>query len=174
MEFEKLKKEDIKAMYDLMEEAFPQAELRVYEKYKQLYENGSFEAFGKKDKRGKVIAVISIWHLDGVRYIEHLAVDASLRGQNIGQRLLKWILEKEKTPLVLEVELPENEMAKRRIGFYQRLGLHYNDYAYLQPPLREGHGMLPLRLMTYPEKIDEKTYFHYQKQLHQRVYFYDV
>lgn len=173
MNFEKLGKDDIKSMYDLMQEAFPEEERRTYEKHKQLYERNCFEIFGKKDETGKVIAVISIWNLEKVRYAEHLAVDASLRGQKIGENLLQWILQKENTPFVLEVELPENEMAKRRIGFYERQGLHYNEYAYLQPPLQEGHGMLPLRLMTYPSKIDEKTYRHYEKELHKKVYFYN-
>ncbi len=174
MEFEKLGKEDIRSMYDLMEEAFPEEERRKYEKHKQLYENGCFEIFGKKDETGKVIAVMSIWNLEDVRYAEHLAVDPCLRGQKIGENLLQWVLKKNDLPLVLEVELPENEIAKRRIGFYQRQGLYYNEYPYLQPPLQEGHGMLPLRLMTYPEKIDEKTYHRYEKQIHQKVYFYNA
>ena len=72
MEFEKLGKEDIRSMYDLMEEAFPEEERRKYEKHKQLYENGCFEIFGKKDETGKVIAVMSIWNLEDVRYAEHL------------------------------------------------------------------------------------------------------
>ena len=50
--------------------------------------------------------------------------------------------------ICLEVELPETEMAARRIGFYERNGFYYNDYFYMQPPIAEGRNAIPLRLMT--------------------------
>ena len=75
--------------------------------------------------------------------------------------------------MVLEVEVPEDEMTRRRIGFYERHGLVYNDYPYLQPPMRKGQEMLPLRFMTKPSAVDEKTYERYKKQIYRIVYKYE-
>ena len=75
--------------------------------------------------------------------------------------------------MVLEVELPEDELTCRRIGFYQRHGLVFNSYRYLQPPMRKGQDMLPLRLMTRPAALDEPTYQRYRSKIHSIVYKYE-
>ena len=75
--------------------------------------------------------------------------------------------------MVLEVEVPEDELTCRRVGFYERHGLVYNEYPYLQPPLRKGNDLLPLRFMTYPASIDEETYERYKKQMYKFVYKYE-
>ncbi len=172
MKFEKFESEDIRSMYDLMEKAFPPEERRIYENHKMLYDKCCFDVFGQKDQHEEVTALISIWKLDEIRYIEHLAIKKELRGQGIGGELLQFAFQHENAPFVLEVELPDNDTAIKRIQFYEKQGMFYNEYEYLQPPLQKGHGMLPLRLMTYPQKIDEKTYQIYKNILHERVYFY--
>ena len=69
--------------------------------------------------------------------------------------------------------LPEDALTRRRIGFYERHGLVFNSYPYLQPPMRKGQGVLPLRLMTKPAAIDAKTYQRYKKRIHSIVYKYE-
>lgn len=71
------------------------------------------------------------------------------------------------------MELPEDALTRRRIGFYERHGLVFNSYPYLQPPMRKGQGVLPLRLMTKPAAIDAKTYQRYKKRIHSIVYKYE-
>ena len=51
--------------------------------------------------------------------------------------------------------------------------LVFNSYPYLQPPMRKGQGVLPLRLMTKPAAIDAKTYQRYKKRIHSIVYKYE-
>ena len=75
--------------------------------------------------------------------------------------------------MVLEVEVPEDALTRRRIGFYERHGLVYNEYPYLQPPLRKGNALLPLRFMTKPGAIDEKTYERYKRLIYRIVYKYE-
>ena len=51
-------------------------------------------------------------------------------------------------PIVFEVELPETELAKRRIHFYERLGYqYYGDVEYYQGIFHEEASPQPLRLM---------------------------
>ena len=74
--------------------------------------------------------------------------------------------------VVLEVELPEDALTRRRIGFYERHGFVWNDYPYMQPPMRKGQEPLPLRLMTKPTALDVETYERYRSAIHQNVYRY--
>ena len=73
-------------------------------------------------------------------------------------------------PVVLEVEMPTEEMSKRRIGFYERLGYVLDDHVYFQPPYRQGEPLLEMRLMTYGA-IDLKQSFEEVKNcIHRYVY----
>ena len=45
-------------------------------------------------------------------------------------------------------------------------------YFYLQPPLRKENALLPLKLMTNPDGIDEETFAYYRKRLYEVVYKY--
>ena len=71
---------------------------------------------------------------------------------------------------MMEVELPETEMAARRIGFYERNGFYYNDYFYMQPPIAEGRNAIPLRLMTTGGPLDEEEFSRMQGLLYKNVY----
>ena len=52
-------------------------------------------------------------------------------------------------PACLEAELPETELAARRIGFYERHGFTVNaDYPYFQPALTPGGSPISLHLLT--------------------------
>ena len=50
-------------------------------------------------------------------YVEYLAVDPDIRGGGIGARILSQLRDGVRKPVVLEVEPPFNELAKRRIQF---------------------------------------------------------
>ena len=72
--------------------------------------------------------------------------------------------------ICLEVELPEEEMSKRRIGFYERNGFYYNDYEYMQPAISKDRNEIPLRIMTTGGKVTEDRYNEMKDILYQYVY----
>ena len=72
--------------------------------------------------------------------------------------------------VILEVELPYNEMNKRRIAFYERNGFNFNDFEYFQVPLNEGDKPLPLRIMSCPEKITKQEFEVIRQKLKNAVY----
>ena len=74
------------------------------------------------------------------------------------------------TPVVLEVEIPADEMSKRRIGFYERLGFKLDNHVYHQPPYREGGEWLEMRLMTYGNVDLEYSFEQVKNCLHRNVY----
>ncbi len=95
------------------------------------------------------------WDFDDVRYLEHFATSEKLRGGGLGRKILEDFTTQSDKPMLLEVELPEDELTRRRVGFYERLGFVLNKHAYVQPPYRVGGNPVDLLIMTYPCAILE-------------------
>lgn len=171
--FERITEETFDAVFPLLEAAFPVTELRIKEEQRGLLQEECYRLYGVPMEDGGYGAVFAVWEIDDFLYIEHFAVKEACRNDGFGGRLLEELLDWKGRKIVLEVEPPEDDLTCRRIGFYERHGLVYNDYPYLQPPLREGQEMLPLRLMTGPFAIDERTFQRYRKRLYSIVYKYE-
>lgn len=170
--FQRITEETFDAVFPLMESAFPVTELRVKERQKALLQEPCYRLYGVPGEAG-MQAVFAVWEIEDFLYIEHFAVREDCRNGGYGGGLLDKLIAETGKPVVLEVEVPEDELTRRRIGFYKRHGFVYNEYPYLQPPMREGQGMLPLMLMTNPAAIDEKTYERYKTLIHRIVYHYE-
>ena len=74
--------------------------------------------------------------------------------------------------VVLEVELPEDSLKKRRIGFYERHGFTFNEYPYIQPPMGEDRHEIPLRIMSAPEPLSQDEFQSVRTELYKSVYHY--
>lgn len=170
--FERITEKTFDEIFPLLEAAFPVTELREKEDQRRLLQEECYCLYGEKKENG-FAAVFAVWEIEDFLYIEHFAVREDCRNGGYGGMLLDSLLEEKGRPAVLEVEVPEDELTRRRVGFYERHGLIYNDYPYLQPPLRKGNALLPLRLMTKPAAIDEKTYERYKKSIYRIVYKYE-
>lgn len=118
------------------------------------------------------IGLITYWDFGRFYYIEHFAIDPTQRNGGQGSRALQHVCRLLQAPIVLEVELPEEEMAIRRIGFYQRQGFVLWEKAYRQPPYKPGDNFLPMYLMVYGNLECEKEFGSISKQIHQTVYKY--
>lgn len=146
------KSEVLKSVEKVYIESFPLIERRKFENVKILLE--------KDDVPFKMIVAtedsvlqgfLSYWEFDGFRYIEHFAVDEHLRGNGIGSGLLEhFIKECDKTPILLEVEIPESGVdARRRVDFYMRHSfILWRLIKYMQPPYDGGNDSFEMRLMT--------------------------
>ena len=170
--FERITEKTFDEIFPLLENAFPVTELREKERQKAMLAEECYRLYGVR-KDGGFAAVFATWEIEDFLYIEHFAVKAEYRNGGLGGQLLDRLVEKKGRPLVLEVEEPEDELTRRRIAFYERHGLVYNDYPYLQPPMRKGQDMLPLKLMTKPAAIDEKTYERYKNRIYKIVYKFE-
>ena len=170
--FEKITEKTFDEIFPLLEAAFPVTELREKDDQRLLLQEECYSLYGARKENG-FAAVFAVWEIEDFLYIEHFAVKEDCRNSGYGGMLLDHLLKEKDRLAVLEVEVPEDELTRRRIGFYERHGLVYNNYPYLQPPLRKGNDLLPLRLMTKPEAIDEKTYERYKKSIYRIVYKYE-
>lgn len=77
-------------------------------------------------REAQVLAILLVWNLPDVVFLENFAVRSDCRGQGIGADLLRQVAEIWEKPQVLEVEIPQTERQRRRIAFYQRCGFFLN------------------------------------------------
>ncbi len=161
---------DFDKVYTIMQKSFPTDEYRPYNEQKSLFENDEYRIYVQKEKDENIIAFIAVWDFNSFVYIEHFAVDPSYRNGGVGSSILRDISKIYGGNLCLEVELPNNDIALRRIEFYKRCDFYYNDYSYVQPPISKGKKEVPLKVMTYGKQIDNKTFNKIKKILYTKVY----
>ena len=65
--------------------------------------------------------------------MEHFCVRPELRGRRYGAKALEELGRDGKT-VVLEIDPPVDDIARRRQGFYQRCGFAVNPYPHVHPP----------------------------------------
>lgn len=161
---------DFNQMYHLMKTSFPQDEYRPYAAQKALLDNPAYRVYAHYDENHALLAFLAIWDFDRFAFLEHFAVKAECRNSGLGGRLLQKLASLLNKPLCLEAELPDNELAQRRIGFYQRNGFRQNPYPYIQPALAADQHPVPLRIMTFPAPISQQEFINLQATLYQKVY----
>lgn len=162
------------ALYEFMEnllvKSFPQEEYRelsVLREYTDsiptFYNNIIFN-----DR--EPVGFITYWHLEDFYYVEHFAIDPNQRNGGYGRQLLDFLSQKLGKPIVLEVELPTEEMAQRRINFYKRQGYVLWENDYFQPPYRPGFDILPMSLMVQGNLDSAKDFERVKAKIHRTVY----
>lgn len=177
MEYITLKEENYPDFLRLYADAFPPEERRPYADASEFGEfvRGKHPKFNvlAAMEDGKFVGFLSYWNFDDYTYIEHFAVSPELRGRNIGGAMMEHVFKAVNDNVLIEVELPETEIARRRIGFYERLGFRqHSGIRYVQPPYSEGLSSLPLMLMTHG-RIDMTNWQHTIAPMLREVYRYD-
>lgn len=158
-------------VYEIMSASFPETEYRTKQGQAKLLKRSAYRLLTESDHADRTIAFLAVWEFSELRFMEHLAVDPSVRGGGVGNKLVQKYLEEQSEKLtILEVELPEDELSARRISFYERLGFHLNEYSYAQPPLREGGAPLPLKIMSYSRPLTEQEFLACRDILYSEVY----
>ena len=162
--------QDYEFMERLLKESFPSEEYRALEQLreytdrkKEFYNNVIFDG----ERR---IGFITYWDFGHFYYAEHFATDPTVRNGGYGKRILEALCRHLSRPIVLEVECPDNEIARRRIGFYQRQGFQLWEKEYRQPPYKEGDSFLPMYLMAYGDLDAERDFEEVRRTLHSKVY----
>ncbi len=130
--------------YALLEASFPIDEYRPYDAQKALLTHPAYEILTNYDHT----AMLTLWRFPHFVYAEHFVVAPGGRNQGTGTKMLQRLLSDLEVPLILEAELPETDMAIRRLGFYQRNGFFVNSYPYEQPAYGPGRSPVPLRLLS--------------------------
>ncbi len=112
--------------------------------------------------------MIGWWNCDGLRFVEHYAINPAFRSSGYGSVLLSEWMNDEDIPVILEIEPVVDDLTQRRKNFYLRLGFKENDIKHFQPPYHKDTKAVELWIMSYPEKISMEVYRKfYQKQCNQ-------
>lgn len=167
----KLMREDFDSIFQIIEISFPEDEYRTYDEQKSLLDNSVYEVYILPDLDDKAIkAFIAVWNFDSFAFIEHFAVNPTYRNNGIGSAFLREIVCMLGKMVCLEVEPPDNEMAYRRICFYERNNFFLNKYPYTQPPISAGRNPVPLLIMTYGRYINKMEFAEIKGELFTYVY----
>lgn len=151
-------------IYRIMQASFSDDEYRPYDEQLALFEEPEYRIYYMP------AGFLAVWEFESFIYIEHFAVDPALRNSGTGSAMLQELVKQYQKPICLEVELPEDELTRRRIGFYERNGFVFNEYPYIQPPISKGKSPVPLRIMTYKNEITREEFQKMKEILYRRVY----
>ncbi len=139
----------------LLVEAFPPEERRGLEEFHSLLRTTRLELLLALEGE-EVLGFLMVWNLPELAFLENFAVSRQCRGRGIGSHMLDYVAARWGKPVLLEVEPPEGELQRRRIGFYERKGFHLNGtYPYLMPGLHPGAPALTLLLMSRPAPMTD-------------------
>lgn len=163
-----LSRKKLDEMLGIYESQFPSAERRKISDQKKIMKDDRYE-IDYIDQDGLMAAFCATWNLEGFIFIEHLAVRETHKGYGYGTLLLERQV-KQGRPLILEVELPEDEIRKKRIAFYEKIGFHLNKYEYSQPPLSEGGSNVEMMVMSHPGSLSEDEFKEIRQTLYSQVY----
>lgn len=131
---------------------------REKEQIIEALNNPSFTLFAAVANE-TIVGFMAVWDCGDFVVVEHFAVKKELRGHGLGTEMLTLFMKGMKKSVVMEVERPVNDEARRRIGFYERFGFVLNTYDYVQPPYNKEKKPLPLFLMTCPKPITSELEF---------------
>lgn len=165
------KTEEFDKIFSILENSFPPDEYRTYEDQKVLLNNPNYTVYVIPDDKSDCIkAFITVWKFEDFAFIEHFAVNPVYRNQGLGSLILRETMNLLQCQICLEVELPETDLAKRRIGFYERNGFFVNHYPYIQPSYAKDKQPIPLLIMTSGNCISNDQFDNVQKTIFREVY----
>lgn len=167
----KLQEAEFKKVYTLMERSFPPEEVRSYENGVKILSDPNYRILISKNEADEILGFIAEWDLGSNIFVEHFAVDQTLRGEGIGSGMMAAYLSQATKPVMLEVEDEKTAINERRIVFYQRLGFYRSDYGYHQPVIRgDVSKMIPLKIMSYPEPLTAESFENFRHQVFTQIY----
>lgn len=158
---------------DLYITAFPTDERRpIYKMYSLYNEEDSPYNIELIEEGEHTVGFITYWDFEKFIFIEHFSISGKHRNGGFGKKALTEFMKKiNHREVVFEVETEVNEMAKRRIGFYQRLGFKlWPQHPYTQPSYTEHGSPIAMHLMTSANFDLTKHVDHVVDTLYKTVY----
>lgn len=159
------------SVLNLYNEAFPVNQRRTDDEFKDVI-NSNVNNFycNAVLLNDSFVGFFNYWKFDGFIFAEHFAIEEAIRGNKLGEKVMKMIHSTAELPLVFEVELPDNEINIRRIEFYRRLQYEIVPIDYLQPPYNKTGFYQELHLMTNNLEFVLENYTEIKDTIYDNVY----
>lgn len=168
-----IKSQDTLLAKEIYLSSFPKDEIRNYDLVEQMAGKENFEFFVVylSEKESQPIGIISLWRFEEFLFIEHFAIEKSLRNKGYGSKIITKVVQDNSLPIIIEVEPPITQKALKRIEFYKKLDFSLLNFYYLQPAYSKTQNPIELRLMT-----NDKEWFKTHNiekavsEIHKKVY----
>lgn len=157
-------------LWKLYETSFPISEQRTLEHQQTALRSPLFHFMAYLEAEN-IIGLMGYWEFEDYLYIEHYAIDPTLRGQGYGSKILQTLIQDTDKTIILEIDEPQDEISIRRLHFYQRLGFVSNPYVHPLPRYRNNdeHQEAYLQILSYPTAIDPQRYERFHRDLNEIV-----
>lgn len=169
MELKKITRQKYDEFFALLENDFCLDERRTKENELKAFDIANFSP-NFIYENDKPVGYVCFWDFEKFLFIEHFAILSQLRGNGCGSRFLKDFSEKSNKPIILEVELPNNELAIKRIKFYEKIGYVLNKYPYTQPAYQPESNPVDMYVMSLGRALTEAEFDDYTKTIKKFVY----
>ena len=157
-------------LYNLYTASFPHPERRSWDGlvHELIYEKRFFS--NALLHENEFVGFLNYWKFEQFYYIEHFAVLEKMRGQNIGSEAIEMLKRQSKVPIVFEVELPVDELTRKRVHFYERLDFTLLLQEYAQPAYIDDESQVPMKLMCNDEVFGNENFEAIKSTLYSEVY----
>ncbi|MCC8035612.1 MAG: GNAT family N-acetyltransferase [Rikenellaceae bacterium] len=159
-------------VWRLYNESFPEYGRRRVSSHTMACEDPDFHTYISIDN-GNLLALLFYWTYGKTIYIEHVAVDPQMRGKNIGSKLLtSFARDNADSTIMLEIDPPVDEISKRRLAFYERIGFKNTGRIFTHPSYsRNGQGH-ELLVLSFPDETDDAGYEAFMEFVSEKVLKY--
>ena len=155
--------------FTLCESAFPSEERRDRGEILRVMKNSDYH-FCVLLEGEELCGIVLYWEIGELIYLEHLATLPEKRCSGLGTAALE-LLKQEGKMIILEIEPPQDELTRRRLGFYSRNGFARAPYRHIQAKYHEGDPDVELVILSYPEVIEKEDYDSFYSYLQRYVCF---
>lgn len=155
--------------WELYEHAFPPEERRLLSTQTHIMKKSNYHFDVLMDKN-EFIGFLLWWDFKTLKYVDHFATSTQQRNKGFGKLILENFIEDSNKPILLEVELPNSSINKRRIKFYERIGFKLNQHYYEVPASRKDQKPLQLLLMSYPYILTAKDVKDFTDKCHPLIF----
>lgn len=148
--------------------SFPIFEQRTESQQNYAFESSQYHLFEYWD--GDIfVGFISCWEFGSQIYIEHLAVDTTLRGKGYGSRMLDSFVASSPKTVILEIDPIVDDISRARLRFYERCGFRQNGFRHRHPAYRQGYQHHPLVVLSSGRQITPDEYEDFSRNLKEIV-----
>jgi len=172
--FERVKDKDhpyFEIAFALYEVSFPIFERRTKSDQIRALTDQAYHFNLIQNQEGKFLGILLTWHQNDFIYIEHFAISTKERGKSIGSHTLQHLKEVSQKPLILEIDIPIDDISISRKHFYKRAGFIDSGFSHFHPSYRKETQPHNLEIMSYPA-IPKRTYEQFKQQLDTHVMQY--
>ena len=154
-------------LFAVYEQSFPLHERRSFAAQKHLLAHPQYHCDCLL-AQAVPVGLLWYWSDADMRYIEHFAIDPRCRGQQLGSRALTAFLS-QPGKVVLEIDPPTTDIARRRQRFYTRLGFCHCPQSHTHPAYHTQFAPHPLVLMAAPAPLTTGEFVRFQHFLRETV-----